>query len=81
MYYGLGFVQESDAYRAPAWSEILEERESEDDIQPMEDGRLPPRQGSDIQARKSGEQPLEEEALRDADKKAPEAGGLAGSKT
>ena len=81
LYYGLGFVQQSDAYRAPAWSEILEERESEDDIQPMEDGRLPPRQGSDIQARKSGEQPLEEEALRDADKKAPEAGGLAGSKT
>jgi hypothetical protein len=76
LFYGLGFVEESDAYRAPAWSVILEEHESEDDILSMEDARSPPRRGSKNQFRKSGEQPLEEEALREA----PEVVALGESK-
>jgi hypothetical protein len=70
LYYGLGFVAESDTYRAPAEKLILgeqraksleEETESEDDIQTMEDAFSPPRQGSEAQVRRSGEQLPEEE--------------------
>jgi hypothetical protein len=76
LFYGLGFVEESDAYRAPAWSGISEERESEDEIQSMQDTRTPPRKRSDIQVRKSGEQPLEEEEAFEA----PEVVALAENK-
>jgi hypothetical protein len=76
LFYGLGFVEGSDAYRAPAWSGISEERESEDEIQSMQDTRSPPRKRSDIQVRKSGEQPLEEEEAFEA----PEVVALAENK-
>jgi hypothetical protein len=87
LYYGLGVVEESDTYRAPAGEEMLKkrpsessaERESEDDIQTMEDARSHLRKDSDAQVRLSGEQPLEEEALHEGDE-AQEAGVLAGNK-
>jgi hypothetical protein len=89
LYYGLGFVEGSDTYRAPAEKLVLERRRSEstedsemgDDFQTMEDTRSPLRQGSDAQVRRSGEHSSEEgEALREGDE-AQDAGVFAGSKT
>ena len=87
LYYGLGFVEESDTYRAPAearmlkerQSELSEESESDDDIRTMEDVRPSSRQEVDAQIRRLGEQTSEEEALRGGDE-AQEVGAFVGSK-
>ena len=88
LYYGLGVVEESDTYRAPAEKLAFKERRpepskgrgSDHDVQTMEDTSSPPRQESDTQVQQSGEHPSKEEEVLHEGLKAQEASALPGSK-